>query len=162
VASPQIFPRICCIHRRPSNRTRAVGGEEWRRPGAGEELVSGEAAAGRQDGDLFFSFSFLAKRCWTAGAKETDLLGFGPFEREPSVRKHIDLFRFRLNYGFLERRVVLLFRWVDLFIFLGAFRGCSSHSIHGVFYPVLVGGRLGWVVLWGLCPCCIDFSPVFR
>jgi hypothetical protein len=22
--------------------------------------------------------------------------------------------------------------------------------------------RLGWVVLCGLCPCCIGFSPVFR
>jgi hypothetical protein len=26
----------------------------------------------------------------------------------------------------------------------------------------LVGGHPGWVVLCGLCPCCIGFSPVFR
>jgi hypothetical protein len=40
----------------------------------------------------------------------------------------------------------------DFFIFVGVSRICSSYSTHGVFSPTLVGGRLGWVVLCGLCP----------
>jgi hypothetical protein len=51
---------------------------------------------------------------------------------------------------------------VDFFIFVGASRVCSSHSTHGVFSPALIGDRLVWVVLCGLCPFCIGFSSVSR
>jgi hypothetical protein len=47
-----------------------------------------------------------------------------------------------------------LFWRVDFFVFVGASRVCSSHSIHGVF---LFGfgkrsSRLSWALLGGLCP----------
>jgi hypothetical protein len=51
-------------------------------------------------------------------------------------------------------RVAQLFWRIGFFIFVGASRVCFSHSMHGVFSPALVGGRLVLVacVLGGPCP----------
>jgi hypothetical protein len=45
----------------------------------------------------------------------------------------------------------------NLGIFVGASPVCSSHSIHGVFSPALVGGRLVLVEC-----CCVGFARLYR
>jgi hypothetical protein len=71
-----------------------------------------------------------------AGAKETDLLGFGPFEREPSARKHIDLFRFRLNCGFFGGGwQSTLYKWRTSFI-----AGTVHHLVLAGFVALRIHG----------------------